>query len=331
MKTGYKFFGLALLLVTIAFADIRWGSVAMDSNTFWQSLLHPHAENIYTSILYNYRLPKMFTAFLAGSGLALAGLLLQTLFRNPIVGPYVLGISSGAGLAVALLLGLGAMAAWISGNVYAVSIAAITGSWIVLLINILLFKKLRRPEVLLVAGLMVGAFSGAVLGILAVRMPAAQLQKYFFWTTGNLGNVRPVELSIMAGSVILAYALSLRQIKYLNLMLLGDAYLQAAGYPPRRLHLFIISIAGFITGIITAVTGPLAFTGLIVPHIGRLYFKSYSHQYLLPAVFLIGGAFMIGVDWISQLPGQNGILPVNSITALIGAPLVIHLLIKNAR
>jgi len=195
----------------------------------------------------------------------------------------------------------------------------------------MLFKRLRRPEILLVAGLMIGAFSGALLSILVFYMPAAQLQKYTFWTTGNLGNTTTAQWLTMAVAVTAAYILAARQIKYLNLKLLGDGYLQAAGASPRRLHLFIILVSGIVTGIITAVTGPLAFTGLIVPHLARLIFRTQMHQYLIPAVFLTGGIFMLAVDLISQLPGKPGVLPVNSITALIGAPLVIHLLLKTGR
>jgi len=326
-----RFFILILLTLFLALADLRWGSVYMSWKEFFYVSLRPHEESLGHVILWEYRIPKMLTAIFAGSGLALAGLLLQSLFRNPIVGPYVLGISSGAGLAVALLLALGAPAGLSEGNPYAVSVAAMAGAVAVLAFDLLLFKKLKKPEILLIAGLMVGAFSGAALSILAFGMPAASLQRYFFWTTGNLGNLSITELILLGSGVALAYMAAATRIKYLNLMLMGDEYLQAAGVNPSRLHAGIILLTGLLTGLITAFTGPLAFTGLIVPHLSRLILGSRSHQHLIPGVLITGAAFMLAVDLLSRLPGRPDVLPVNSITALIGAPLVIHLLIKNTR
>jgi len=327
-KILYIFLPAAFLV--LAWAELRFGSVWIPWNRFREAFTGEGSE-VYRMIIWDYRFPKMWTAILAGAGLSLAGLLLQTLFRNPIVGPYVLGISSGAGLGIALAMA-GALAVFMTRLPVSLTFAAaVAGSTAVLALDIWLYRRIPRPESLLVAGIMAGAFAGAVLGILLIYMPAARLQKYFFWTAGNLGNVPPLELAVMASAVLTAFGWSAGRIKYLNQMLLGDEYAEASGVHLHRLRLEIIILTGMVTGIVTAVTGPLAFTGLMVPHLARLLLRTWQHQYLLPAVFLLGASFMMAVDLVSQLPGAPGTLPVNSITALVGAPWVVWLLLKNNR
>ncbi len=333
MKKSYfkLFLGLVLVLILVSLINLRTGSVWIPWHDFTRVISGQLSDSGYHTIVWQYRMPKLLVAAMAGAGLGLAGLLLQTMFRNPIVGPYVLGISSGSGLAVALVMMSGL--AYFSGihSAYILSLAAIAGSFLVLAFNLFLFEQLRKTEILLIAGLMIGAFSGAVLSILSVYAPAEQLQRYFFWTMGNLTVSRPVFLWILGLGVPLLFIISASKIKYLNLLLLGDDYVRASGVRLDRLRWFIILISGILTGLITAVTGPLAFVGLIIPHITRMIFRTQMLQYLIPGVFLTGATFMIAADVISQLPGRAGVLPVNSITALLGAPLVIHLLLRNSR
>ncbi len=328
---GLHYTVLILMLILISGLNLRIGSVWIPWDMFLRILSGDEVSASLHAIVWQYRFPKLIVAFAAGSGLGLAGLLMQTMFRNPIVGPYVLGLSSGSGLAVALVIMLGLSVLPGLQSVYGISMAAVAGSVAVLSFNLFLFRFLRRTEVLLIAGLMIGAFSGAILSILSVYVPAEKLQRYFFWTMGNLSVAQPVFLWILGLGIPLFFLLTAGRIKYLNLLLLGDDYVRSAGVDLNRLHLFIILISGIITGLITAVTGPLAFVGLIIPHITRMVFKTQLLQYLIPGVFLIGGIFMVATDLAAQLPGHTGILPVNSITALIGAPLVVHLLIRNLK
>ncbi len=330
IKNTYLFIFLLFFIIFISIVNLRLGSVWIPRENFWALFfstnnVQPHFE----TILFSYRIPKLITAFLAGASLGLSGLLMQSLFRNPIVGPYILGLSGGSGLAVALVVMGGLAGLNIFHSDFIISLAAIVGSALVLLLDLLLFIKLKRTEILLIAGLMIGAFSSAVLSLLSFFAPARELQQYFFWTMGNLGNTSTLELWGLGITLIVIFFLSIGKSKFLNLMLLGDDYFKASGYSLLHMRLFIIITSGILTGFVTSITGPLVFVGLIVPHLARMIFKTEMHQYLIPAVILIGGGFMISTDIISQLPGQQGVLPINSITALIGAPLVIHLLIRN--
>jgi iron complex transport system permease protein len=325
------YFVLLAILIIVAMLNLRLGSVWISWDDFRMILSGREANTSLYTIVWEYRFPKLLVAAAAGSGLGLAGLLMQTMFRNPIVGPYVLGLSSGSGLAVALLIMTGIAVFPKLNSAYAISAAAIGGSSAVLLLNLALYKKVKRTEVLLIAGLMIGAFSGAVLSILSVFAPAEKLQRYFFWTMGNLTVTQPLYLWMIGIGVGTIYFLAFTKVKYLNLLLLGDDYVVSSGVNLKRLHLFVIILTGILTGLITAVTGPLAFTGLIIPHITRMIFRTEMLQYLIPGVFLTGSGFMILTDIVAQLPGSTMVLPVNSITALLGAPLVVHLLLRNLR
>jgi len=310
-------------LAAAAFLNLRLGSVWIPPDAFWDALRGD--DPVYGPIVYGYRLPKLMMALLTGSGLALAGLLLQTMFRNPIAGPYVLGISSGAGLGVALLMVAGAGLGW--HLPWSVEFwGAVAGSAAVLGIDRLLYRKIPRPEGLLIAGMMIGALAGAVLQILMLWMPDPVLRKYFLWTAGRLGNIPAAERIAVAMAVFAAYAWALYRIKDLNQLLLGEGYAKAAGIDVRRLRLEIMWVTGGLAGVLTAAAGPVAFVGLIVPHLTRLMTGSWLHQTVIPGAALTGALFMTVADLVSQLPGHPGTLPLNSITALVGAPWVIHLL-----
>jgi len=326
-----KLFFTALFLLTagLFLADLRWGSVSLSWDQWravWSGEYGPG--DVSYEIIWHYRLPKALTALWTGAALGLAGLLMQTLFRNPITGPYVLGISSGAGLAVAVwLLGAG----WLMGSqgAWTMTLAAAAGAMAVLFFDLWLYRRTGDTVTLLVAGLMIGTFSGAVLSLLTYWAPAKQLQKYVFWTLGNLGNVPRQGILLMMAVTLLAYIWSWRNRIPLDGHLLGEAYVASAGYSLRYIHRMIILAAGLLTGVVTAFVGPVAFVGLMVPHLVYLGSRSRLHRYTIPAVFLAGAALMLAADLIAQLPGSEGVLPINSITSLIGAPMVIWLLLKR--
>ncbi len=322
---GIKWTVLLAFFGVLIFFDLRWGSVFIEGEKFLQALLHPFSATTESIIIWKMRIPRILTAVLAGTGLGLSGLWVQGLFRNPIAGPYVLGLSGGAGMGVALILlgssGLG----FYAGNL-SLTIAAALGSMSVLLLDLWLYRKLHDPVALLVAGIMIGAFSGSLLSILSFLAPAKKLQKYVFWSMGNLQLGWRDGLVIMAVIILASIIISIGQIKSLNALLLGDDYALSMGIPVHRIHLTLILLTGIVAGTVTAFTGPLAFVGLTAPHLAMLIFQKRMYQHMIPATILSGSILMVFADWISQLPGHEGILPVNSITALIGAPLVIILI-----
>jgi iron complex transport system permease protein len=320
---------LILLLVSVVFLNLRAGSVWIPWQDFREVITTPSGNTAFHTIVWEYRFPKLLMAIFTGAGLGLAGLFMQTLFRNPVAGPYILGLSGGSGLAVALLVMGSFILAFPAGHPFALSIASAIGSLGVLATDIFLFRRLKQPYILLIAGLMIGAFSGALLSLLTYFTPAQGLQKYMFWTMGNLGNTGLTAVYLTAFTVIAAYILSLFKIKYFDLMLLGDDYVKASGVNLYRLRMFLLLVPGIVTGIITAFTGPIAFAGLIIPHLGRIIFKTELHRILIPAVALLGSTFMLSVDTAAQLPGSSYTLPLNAITALIGAPSVVYLLLKR--
>jgi len=282
-------------------------------------------------IIYNYRLPKMVTAILVGGGLSLSGLLMQTLFRNPLAGPYVLGISSGASLGAALLL----MGATLLGSLFlsdlSLVLAASLGSFLVLLVVVLVANRVRDTMTLLIIGLMFGSVTAAIVSVLAYFSDAEQLQRFIFWTYGSVGNLSWNQ-NILLGSIVgIGGIFSIVHIKSLNAFLLGEHYAQSLGVTLKKSRLGIILATGLLAGSITAFAGPIAFVGLAVPHLTRQIFTSMDHKVLVPAVFLYGAILMLLCDTLAQLPTSAQVLPINAITSIIGAPIVIWLLIRKRK
>lgn len=286
-------------------------------------------------ILLEFRLPKVFTAILTGSGLAVSGLLMQTLFRNPLAGPYVLGLSSGASLGVALIL----MGAYLFGGVattfllskWSLVIAASFGSLLVLIAVLLASAKLRDTMAILIIGLMFASLTAAVVSVLAYFSPAAQLQQYVFWSFGSLGNLSWEEVLILALFWFTGILLAITSIKNLNTLLLGEQYARSLGVNISRNRLMIIVATSLLAGSITAFAGPIAFVGLAVPHLVRQVIPVNDHRILLPAVILGGAILMLVCDIGAQMPGSQFTLPINAITSLVGAPVVIWLLVRKRK
>jgi len=254
---------------------------------------------------------------------------MQSIFRNPIVGPYVLGVSSGGGLGVALLILGGSFIGIQHIASISISLAAALGSILTLLLIISFYSRTKNAVNLLIIGLMIGVFSGAIISILSYFTQANRLQKYVFWSMGNLGNVSWHNILILGFIILFSLIIILFIIKPVNAMLLGEHYALSMGVDIKKTHLLVIVLSGLMVGSITAFVGPIAFVGLAVPHIARIYFKTALHQILIPAVLLIGSIIMLVCDTIAQVPGSSLSLPINSITALFGAPLVVYLIMKK--
>ena len=260
---------------------------------------------------------------------------MQTLFRNPLAGPFVLGISSGASLGVALVIlgsGLfgGAFAASLTTK-WSIVIAASLGSFLVLLAVLAVSSKVRDTMAILIIGLMFGSITAAVVSVLSYFSSAEQLQQYIFWGFGSLSNLSWNELLIFLGIYLIGLLLSILSIKGLNSLLLSDNYAKSLGLNLKQNRLFIIIATSLIAGTITAFAGPIAFIGLAIPHLTRQIFITSNHKILLPAVCLFGAIIMLVCDSIAQIPGSDYILPINAITALVGAPVVIWLLVRQRK
>lgn len=333
---GGWFFVLCVVLLLTAILNISLGSVSIPLSVTLKTLFGGTVDNTsWNYIIMDYRLPKMFTAILVGGGLAVSGLLMQTLFRNPLAGPFVLGISSGASLGAALLLMGGSLLSGISTfrmvNDISLVIAASVGSFLVLAIVMLAANKLKDTMALLIIGLMFGSITGALVSVLAYFSDAEQLQRFIFWSYGSVGNLSWAQLSILAGIVFVGLFVSILILKSLNAFLLGEQYAKSLGIAIRKSRLLIIIATGVLAGGITAFAGPIAFVGLAVPHLTRQLFHTMDHRILLPAVFLYGAILMLLCDTIAQLPNTASVLPINAITSIIGAPVVIWLLVRKRK
>lgn len=312
------------------------GAVAIPLKEVCNSLLGTTAsKSSWEYIIMDYRLPKAIVAILVGMGLAISGLLMQTLFRNPLAGPYVLGLSSGASLGVALvILGSAFLPAFASELVlssYGIVIASSLGSFLVLVAVLAVAQRLRDTMAILIVGLMFGSLTNALVGTLSYFSTAAQLQKFTFWSLGSLGNLSWTSIVILFVCVMLGLVLSLLSIKPLNSLLLGENYAKSLGLNYTKARFIIILATSILAGSITAFAGPIAFIGLAVPHISKLVFQTSNHLVLFWSTLLFGAMIMLVCDSISQLPNSAIVIPINAITSILGAPIVIWLLIHKRK
>ncbi len=325
---------LTLGLLLLFFVNISFGSITIPFKEIYRSLSGSQAsKSTWEYIIINYRLPKAITAVLVGMGLSISGLLMQTLFRNPLAGPYVLGLSSGASLGVAfIILGAGFLPPFLSGillSSYGIVLSSTVGSTVVLLLVLLVSQQLRDTMAILIVGLMFGSFTSAIVGVLTYFSSAEQLQKFTFWSMGNLGNLSWSSIIILSISVAIGLLLSLLSIKPLNALLLGENYSKSMGLNFKKARLIIIFATSILAGSITAYAGPIAFVGLAVPHIAKLVFQTSNHSILYWSTLLLGAGIMLICDVVSQMPGMDITLPINAVTSIIGAPVVIWLLVRK--
>jgi len=334
-KTKYSFIILSILLLLCIALNISLGSVSIDFTEVISSIFGYAENQSHQYIIQNYRLPKAITAILVGSGLGISGLLMQTLFRNPLAGPFVLGISSGASLGVALIiLGSGLFGGFLAAALlskWSIVIAASLGSFLVLLAVLAVSSKVRDTMAILIIGLMFGSITAAIVSVLSYFSSAEQLQQYIFWGFGNLGNLTWNELIIFLGIYFTGIIFSIASLKALDSFLLGENYAKSLGLNIKQSRLTIILATSLLAGTITAFAGPIAFIGLAIPHLTRQIFDSSNHKILLPAVFLFGAIVMLICDTIAQLPTSDYTLPINAITSLVGAPVVVWLLVRQRK
>ncbi|APA00145.1 iron ABC transporter permease [Flavobacterium commune] len=327
---------LVIGLFFLFFINISLGSITIPFKEVYHSLSGSQAsKSTWEYIIMDYRLPKAITVVLVGIGLSISGLLMQTLFRNPLAGPYVLGLSSGASLGVAFtILGAGLLPVFLQEIVlspYGIVLASTLGSTCVLLAVLLVSIRLRDTMTILIVGLMFGSLSAAIVGTLSFFSTAEQLQKFTFWSLGNLGNLSWASIVILLVCVSIGLLLSLWSIKPLNALLLGENYARSLGLNYNKARLIIILATSILAGSITAFAGPIAFIGLAVPHIAKLVFQTSNHTILFWSTLLFGAIIMLVCDTISQVPGGEITLPINAVTSIFGAPIVIWLLLRKQK
>lgn len=325
-----RLFILLMLTLCCAFlADIVMGSVTLPLSDVWDTLTGNAQNPIYREIIFNHRLPKALTAILAGASLSVAGVLMQTLFHNPLAGPDVLGITSGASLGVALLtLGTTSLPFWLLsgwGQVF----AAVVGATAVLLLVIAASVKISQTVSLLIIGMMFSYFASAIVSILQSMSNPDTLKLFITWTFGSLASVGWEQMSMMASVTVVGVFSSLLLQKPLNILLLGKNYASGLGVSVPRLRLYIIMATALLAGTSTAFTGPIAFIGITMPHVARGLFHTPNHRIILPASLLCGSITLLVCDILSQMPGIQGTLPINAVTALFGAPVIIWIILKN--
>ena len=316
--------------------NISLGSVSIPLKEVFNSLIGgTPTKETWHYIIVNYRLPKAIAAILVGMGLSISGLLMQTLFRNPLAGPYVLGLSSGASLGVAIIiLGAALMPSFLATfllSSYGIVLASSLGSFAVLLAVLTVSHRLRDTMAILIVGLMFGSLTSAIVGTLTYFSTAEQLQKFTFWSLGNLGNLSWTAIVILTCCVVSGLLLSIFSIKPLNALLLGENYAKSLGLNYKKSRMIIIFATSILAGSITAFAGPIAFVGLAVPHIAKLVFQTSNHTILFWSTILFGALIMLVCDSISQLPGSDITLPINAVTSIFGAPIVIWLLIRKQK
>lgn len=327
---------LIIGIITLSLINLSLGSVAIPLKEVFKSVTGGiSSKETWHYIILNYRLPKAIAAILVGMGLSISGLLMQTLFRNPLAGPYVLGLSSGASLGVAVII-MGAaflpapFASFLLSS-FGIVLASSLGSFLVLLAVLIVSVRLRDTMAILIVGLMFGSLTSAIVGTLTYFSTAEQLQKFTFWSLGNLGNLSWTSIIILFCCVLIGLLLSLMSIKPLNALLLGENYARSLGLNYKKSRLIIIFATSILAGSITAFAGPVAFVGLAVPHIAKLVFQTSNHKILFWSTLLFGAIIMLVCDTISQVPGGDITLPINAVTSIFGAPIVIWLLIRKRK
>lgn len=327
---NYRLFALLTGLLIAAFlADIAIGSVNLSVSDVWRTLTGENNDPIYREIILNHRLAKALTAILAGAALSVAGVLMQTLFQNPLAGPDVLGVTSGASLGVALLtLGTSALPLWLLTGWGQVG-AAVVGAIAVLLLVILVSIKIPQTVSLLIIGMMFGNFAGAIVSILQSVSNPDTLKLFITWTFGSLSAVGWEQMGVMAPLIAVGLFVALLLQKQLNVLLLGKNYASGLGISVTSLRLWIILATALLAGTSTAFTGPIAFIGITMPHVARGLFRTPNHRIILPASILCGAITLLICDMISQLPGMQGTLPINAVTALFGSPIIVWIILKN--
>ena len=331
--------GLMVTLMAVFLMSLALGSTHVPIRRVVEILIGTPAPRDAAAIVVDaIRVPRSFTAMLAGAALGIAGLQMQTLFRNPLADPFALGISSGASLGVAFLVlgsGYGAAAAFgasmdVRGDAL-ITLAAIVGAASVLGLVLLVSNRIANPTTVLILGLMFGYGASAVVTVLVGASQPERLQAWAMWQFGSFSGVTRERLRLFAPLIVLAIAVAAAMTKQLNAMLLGERYARSMGVAVKRAQLLTMVSASVLGAVVTAFCGPIAFVGIAVPHLCRGLLASSDHQVLVPAVVMMGAIVALVAQIVSLLPGSSGILPINAVTSLIGAPVVVLVLLRNRR
>jgi iron complex transport system permease protein len=320
---------LSALLAALTVLNLSQGSVQI-SVSDWLGLagFAPNSNPVIRDIIIDFRLTKTLTCILAGGALALGGLMMQTLFRNPLAGPDVLGLSSGASLAVALLVMVGNPFIDNLGGSFVISLGATLGSASILLLILAVANRIKDNTSLLLIGLMVGATTASLVSVLQFVSRTEDQHYFLIWTFGSMGGLNWNELMVLGGVLLTGIVLAFYVSKPLNAWLLGDNYARSLGVNLASSRFLIIMATSLLAGSVTAFCGPIAFIGLAVPHLTRLLINTTNHRILIHGVLVMGASVMLFCDTVAQLPGSAYVLPINAITALIGAPVVIWVIVR---
>ena len=319
MKRGRLFIVLTLCALTLFVADICVGSVDIPVGQVLSALLGYETDPQTRTIVIDLRLIKAVTAMLAGIALSISGLQMQTLFRNPLAGPYVLGLSSGASLGVALLLLAG------PGTTFGIAGAAMAGAAAVMGLLLLVNERVRNVMTLLILGIMFSSAIGAIVQILQFVSNEQALKSYVVWTMGSLSEVTAPQLAVLSGCVLIGLVLTLFTLKPLNLIELGDSFARSVGVDLRRSRFLLLASTTLLAGSITAFCGPIGFIGMAVPHIARGIFRSADHRVLIPASAIVGAIVLIACDILSR----RFLIPINAVTSLAGIPVVVYVVLRK--
>ena len=333
-RSGMIFSLLCLLFIFFFILDIFLGSVSIRPGEIVRAIFN-NSDDTTRTILMQFRLPKAITALFVGIALSISGLQMQTLFRNPMAGPDVLGLSSGASLGVAfVILGFSSDLSPESikglGN-WTIAAASWMGAGLMMLLIMVISSRVKNILTVLILGIMLSSAISAVVSIMQYFSNETMLKAYIIWTMGSLGNLTASQQNVMILSVLTGVVLSLVSVKMLNAMLLGEDYARSIGLDSSRSRLIIVAGTSILTGTITAFCGPIGFIGIAVPHLARIIFRTSDHKILIPGTILSGAIVMLASDIISQMPGSDNVLPVNSVTALIGIPVVIWVILRDQK
>lgn len=336
-RTAVAVTALVALVVAATVLAVSVGSVTVPFDATVRYLFTGDAgSGRWTTLIEDIRLPRVVTAACAGAALAVAGLLMQTLFANPLADPYILGVSSGASLGVALVVlgsgaGAGVFAAVAGTGRLGIAAAAALGALVVLLVVLAISRWVQSVVTLLIVGVMVGSVTSAVVSLLVAFSQPAQMQQFILWSLGSYAGASWSDLRVLVPVVLVGLVLAATLVRPLNAMLLGEDYASSMGVHLPRTRAVAITSSALLAGVVTAFCGPIAFLGIAVPHLARLALRTSDHRLLLPGAILMGAAVSLLCSVVAQLPGRDGVLPLNVVTALVGAPVVILVLLRSRR
>ena len=336
-KRSGKLIILVVLILILLILNLLLGSVKIPVSDTLRILFGDNSNEIFSNIILKSRLPQALVAIVAGAGLAVSGLQMQTIFRNPLAGPSVLGISSGASLGVAMVVLVSSSVAGVSlsrigyAGDAAISVAAIIGSLAVMALIVYVARKVKGNVTLLIIGVMIGYLVTAIVGVLKFFSSEEDVKAYVVWGLGSFARVSGDQMLLFVTMMILLLPFSFLLIKSLNLMLLGDDYAKNLGLNVSKSRTLVILNSGVLVAIVTAYCGPIMFIGLAVPHLCRAIFRTSNHKILVPGTMLTGAALALICSLVARMPGFEGALPVNSVTALIGAPIIASVIFRRRK